>query len=139
MSLVYSVVSKCFKSDLHTVHVKDPNFVLRSKIFVHYNKQLRASHLILSCVPSYTSYQDPRLALTVNSPLLSYINVRLPRFLLRGLTVSEARERGPCYIREGFLKLARDNSADSIFQGRTEHILVEDPTSVMANDEMVQW
>ena len=38
LSLVYCVVSKRFKLNLHAVHVKDLNFVLRSKIFVHYDE-----------------------------------------------------------------------------------------------------
>ena len=48
----YSIVSKCFKTDINVVHVWDLNFVLCSKIFVHYNEQHRATHLILRCVPS---------------------------------------------------------------------------------------
>nr|POE97719.1 hypothetical protein CFP56_71782 [Quercus suber] len=133
-----SVVSKCFKLDIHAIHVKDLNFVLSSEIFVHYDEQLRASQLILNCVPSYTSYQDPRPALIVGSPLLSYINVRLPRFLSRGLTVGEARERGSRYVREGFLVPTREGLADLVFQGRAEHIPVEDSTCAKDDDEMVQ-
>ena len=64
---------KKFKPDSNAVHMWDLNFVLRSAIFVHYNDQLRASYLILSCTLIYTSYQDPGQALTVDSPLLSYI------------------------------------------------------------------
>ena len=94
---------------------------------MHYDWQLRASHLIFDCVPSYTSYQDPILALIVSSPLLSYIHIRLPEVLSRGLTVGKAWERGPCFIREGSLMLARDASAGSVFQGSDEHIPIEDP------------
>ena len=94
---------------------------------MHYDWQLKASHLIFDCVPSYTSYQDPRIALIVGSPLLLYIDIRLPRVLPRGLTVGKAWERGPRFIREGFLMLARDASADSVFQGSGEHIPIEDP------------
>ena len=35
LSLVYCVVSKRFKLNLHAIHVKHLNFVLRSEIFVH--------------------------------------------------------------------------------------------------------
>lgn len=56
---------KRFKLDINTVHVRDLNFVLRFEIFVHFNGQLRASHLSLSCALIYMSFQDPRQALTV--------------------------------------------------------------------------
>ena len=65
----YGADGKKFKPDLNAVLVRDLNFVLRSAIFVHYDAQLRASHLILGCTPVYTSNQDPRQALTVHSPL----------------------------------------------------------------------
>ena len=51
--------TKHFKPYPNAIHARDLNFVLCSKIFVYYNGQLRASHLILECTPSYTSYQDP--------------------------------------------------------------------------------
>lgn len=78
-----------FKPDLRAVHTRDLNFILWLKIFVHFDGQLQALHFILSCVPSYTSYQDPRPALTVGSPLLSYINVRLLELLPMGLSLGE--------------------------------------------------
>ena len=83
--------TKRFKLNPNTIHVWDLNFVLCSKIFVHYDGQLRASYLILGCTPSYTSYQDPRQTLIVGSLLLSYLDVRLHGFLSRGLTLGEAR------------------------------------------------
>nr|POE49377.1 hypothetical protein CFP56_62969 [Quercus suber] len=72
------------------VKVQDLNFVLCSNIFMHYDRQLRASHLILDYVPSYTSYRDSRPTLIVGRTLLSYIDIRLPEFLPKGLTVGEA-------------------------------------------------
>ena len=90
-----TAVSKKFRLDINVVRVQELNFVPRSEIFVHYNGQLRASHLILGCVPSYTSYQDLSSALTVGSPLLSYLDVHLPGFLLQGLTSGEERHLGP--------------------------------------------
>lgn len=101
--------------------------MLRSEIFVHYDSQLRASHLILECIPLYTSYQDPGQALTVGNPLLSYLNVHLRGFLPRGLTLVEARRLNPRQIREGSLLLVRDGSTNRVFLGRAEHILVEEP------------
>ena len=49
--------TKRFKKDLRVVHVRDLNFVLRSEIFVHWDGQLRASHLILGIDPVYSTWQ----------------------------------------------------------------------------------
>ena len=76
---------KKFKPDSNAIHMRDLNFVLRSTIFVHYNGQLRASHLIFGCTPIYTSYQDPGQALTIDSPLLSYIALGTEDFCHWGL------------------------------------------------------
>nr|POF14753.1 hypothetical protein CFP56_43600 [Quercus suber] len=94
---------------------------------MHYDGQLRASHPILGCVASYTSYQDSSRALTAESPLLSYLDVRLPRFLPKGLTSGEARELGPRLVKHGSLEPIQDSSRDTIFQGRAVHTLVEVP------------
>ena len=128
ITLVYcDANSKKFKPDINAVHVRDLNFVLKSEIFVHYDSQLQASHLIFDCTPVYTSYQDLGQALIVDSPLLSYIDVRHRGFLPPGLTVGEARDLGPRLIRLGSLLPVRDESTDSVFQGRVEHIPVEQP------------
>ena len=105
---------------------------------MHFDGQLRASHLILSCVPSYTSYQDPRSTLTVGSPLMSHIDIRLPRFLPRGLTVGEAQERGPRFIREDSLMPTRDGLVDLVFHGKFEHIPIKDPIIPELAKDMVQ-
>ena len=94
-SLILTIVSKKFQLDISVVRARELNFVLRSEIFVHYDGKLRASHLILGCVPSYTSYQDSSSALIVGSPLLSYLDILLQGFLPKGLTTSEARHWGP--------------------------------------------
>ena len=62
-------------TDLNAVHVRDLNFVLRSEIFVYFDRQLRASHLILRVTSVYSNYQPYGQALTVGSPLLFYIDV----------------------------------------------------------------
>ena len=100
---------------------------------MHFNGQLRASHLILGCVPSYISYHDSSSALTVGSPLLSYLDVRLPRFLPRDLTSGEARQLGSRIARHDSLETIQDSSGDRVFQGRSIHIpldapALEDPT-----------
>ena len=71
------------------MHVQDLNFVLRSEIFVHWDEQLRASHLILGVDPVYSTWQAFSQALLVDSPLLSYIDVRHANFLPPRLTVGD--------------------------------------------------
>lgn len=78
---------------------------LNDELVVHYDGQLRASHLILGCVPSYTSYQNSPSALTVGSSLLSYLDMRLPRFLPHGLTSKETRHLMPKIFRVDSLEL----------------------------------
>ena len=46
-----------FTQDIRTIHVRDLNFVLRFAIFVHWDGQLWASHLILSVDPVYSTWQ----------------------------------------------------------------------------------
>ena len=70
--------------------MRDLNFVLRSEIFVHRDGQLRASHLILGVDLVYSTWQAFSQALLVDSPLLSYINVRHANFLPPSLTTGEA-------------------------------------------------
>ena len=126
MSFLVYVFTKRFKPDFNSTHPRDLNIVLCSEIFVHYNGQLRVSHLILDCIPSYTSYQDPRQALTVGNLLLSYIDVHLWGFLLRGLTLGEARRLGLRQIRKGSLLLVTDSFANWVFHDKVEHIPVEE-------------
>ena len=81
-----------FVLDIRTVHAKDLNFILRSEVFVHWDGQLRASHLILGVDPVYSTWQSFKQALLVDSPLLSYIEVQYANFLPSKLTTGEARE-----------------------------------------------
>lgn len=86
-----TALSKKFQPDLSIVWTRELNFILGLEIFMHYDGQLKASHLILGCMPSYTNYQDSLGVLTVGGPLLSYLDVRLPGFLPHGLTSGKAR------------------------------------------------
>ena len=65
--------------------------------------------------------------MTVDSLLLSYIDVRHRGFLLSGLTIGEARDLGPRRTRVGSLVPVRDESIDIVFQGHVVHISVEEP------------
>ena len=109
------------------VHVRDLNFVLRSKIFIHTDWQIRASHLILGCTPIYKTWQPFSQALSVDSPLLSYIDVRHANFLPSSLTTGEARDLGPRYITTEDLAPIKDELAKLVSWAlrEQEHILVK--------------
>lgn len=126
-SLFLIVVSEKFQLDLSMVRTQELNFILCSEIFVHYNEQLKESHLILSCVPFYNSYQDSSSTLIVSSPLLFYLDIWLLGFLPHGLTSGKARHQGSKRVRQGSLELVRDSSTDTIFQGWDVHIPMEAP------------
>lgn len=71
------------------------------------------------------SYQDSSSDFTVSSLLLSYLDVRLPRFLPHGLMSKEARHLGPLVVRHDSLKPIQDGSRDIVFQGQAVHIPLE--------------
>lgn len=119
---IFNAISKSFKADFDVVHVQDLNFVLRSEIFVHYNGQFRDSHLILDYVASYTSYQDPRSALTVSIPCC-----------LKFTFASQDSYRGASPLAP-----ISDDFRDTIFQGRVDHITVEEPIDTGPDATMVE-
>ncbi|KAL0005182.1 hypothetical protein SO802_012743 [Lithocarpus litseifolius] len=118
---------KRFRLDIRVVHVRDLNFILWLEIFVNFDGQLRASHLILGYTPVYSTWQPFRQALLEDSSLPSYIDVQHLNFLPLNLTVGEARDLGPQLSRENSLVPVRDASANSVFQGRAIHKPVEEP------------
>ena len=58
---------------------------------------------------------------------MSYLDVRLPRFLPLKLTSGEARHLGPRLVRHNSLEPIQNGSWDNIFQGQVVHIPVEAP------------
>ena len=110
-----------FTQDIRTVHVRNLNFVLRFEIFVHRDGQLRASHLILGVDPVYSTWQAFSQALIVDSPLLSYIDVRHTNFLPLNFTVGEARDIGPRYTCSDELAPIRDELAKEASRYLQEH------------------
>ena len=112
------------------------NFVLHSKIFVHWGGQLWASHLILGVEPVYSTWQSFKQALLVDSPLLSYIDVRYANFLPPKLTTGEAREFGRRYTCSDELAPLLDESAERVSRGLRdlahEAIQQEDPVQEQA-------
>ena len=103
-----------FIPNIRVVHVKDLNFVLRSEIFIDWDGQLRASHLILGVELVYSTWQPFKQALLVDSPLLSYIDVRHTNFLPSRFTMGEARKLGSRYTCSDELAPLRDESAERV-------------------------
>ena len=64
----FFVEDKRFKPDIRVVHVRDLNFVLQLVIFVNFDRQLWASHLILGCTLIYSTWQPFGQALLVVVP-----------------------------------------------------------------------
>ncbi|KAL0016572.1 hypothetical protein SO802_003641 [Lithocarpus litseifolius] len=116
----HEVDGRVFAPDLRVVHVRDLNFVLRSEIFFHTDRQLRASHLILGCTLVYRTWQPFSQALSVDSTLLSYIDVRHANFLPPSLTTDEARDLSPCHITVEDLAPVRDESAEGVSRALRE-------------------
>ena len=109
------------------VHIRDLNFVLRSEIFIHTDRQLWASRLILDCKPVYRTWQPFSQDLLLDSPLLSYIDMRHANFLPPKLTSSEAQDIGLCYTTTDDLAPVRDKSAEHVSRSRQQHFPVEEP------------
>ena len=109
------------------MHVRDLNSVFWSEIFKHFDGQLWASHLILGCSPIYSTWQPFGQALLVDSPLLSYIDVRHPNLFPPNLTVGEAQDFGPRMARAEALIPVRDALVDIVSQSRIVHRPIEEP------------
>ena len=64
------------------MNFKDLNRILKSKIFLHKDKQLRAAHVILGYTPSTKWFQSPKNVIRARDPRLALIDVAVPGFLL---------------------------------------------------------
>ena len=58
--------------------------ILKAKVFVHTNSQLRAAHLILDYIPISKSFQAPRCLIKARDPRLHWISVAALGFLTTG-------------------------------------------------------
>ena len=89
VGLTMSAHFGCFADREHVspkiscVNVPGLNILLRSKIFVSEDRQLRATHLILGYEPLSRIYQDAGQALRASNPRLARIDVSKPGFLAR--------------------------------------------------------
>ena len=63
--------------------VNEPDLmrILKSKIFVHTDGQLRVAHIILSYDPISSSFQAPKYLIKVKDPRLQQINIVVLGFL----------------------------------------------------------
>ena len=105
--------------------MRDLNFVLKSEIFMHRDRQLRTSHLILGVDPMYSTWQAFSQALLVDSQLLSYMDVRHANFLPPSLTTGEARDLVPRYTTTKDQAPTRDESVERVYQSHKQHIPIE--------------
>ena len=128
-----------FIPDIRTVYAKDLNFILRSEIYVHWDGQLQVSHLILGVEPVYSTWHPLKQALLVDSPLLSYIDVRYANFLPPKLTTGEARDFGRRFTWLDELAPLRDESAERVSRRLREiaheAIQQEGPTQEQSHPE----
>ena len=69
--------------NLNLINIVDLNKVLRAKVFVSEDKQLRAIHLILDFKPLSDKFQDMGHTIRANDPRLALIDVLVPGFLAR--------------------------------------------------------
>lgn len=67
--------------NIYFVNVADLNKVLRAKVFVSEDRQLKAVHFILVFEPLFDNFQDLGNAIRVGDPRLARIDVSVPGFL----------------------------------------------------------
>ena len=65
------------------VNIPDLNRVLKAKVFLSKDKQLRAIHLILDFKPLSDKFQDIDNVIRASDPCLAQIDVSVPGFLAR--------------------------------------------------------
>ena len=85
----------CFPNDFTDKHAAVPNFnlinqpsldkILKAKVFVHNDGQLRATHLILSYTLLSSSFQVSKCVIKAKDPHLHLINIVVPGFHNPGL------------------------------------------------------
>ena len=68
---------------LNLVNVLALNYLLRSKIFISEDRQLRAAHLVLNYEPLSRIFQEAGQVIKADDPRLARIDVSTPGFLAR--------------------------------------------------------
>jgi len=83
----YNFLLNCFANRAHVAprlshtNIQALNYLLRSKIFVHEDGQLRATHLILGYEPLSRVFLDVGQSIKAGSPRLARIDMSKPGFL----------------------------------------------------------
>ena len=68
---------------LNLVNVLALNYLLRSKIFISEDRQLRAAHLVLNYEPLSRIFQEAGQVIRADNPKLAHIDISTPSFLAR--------------------------------------------------------
>ena len=71
--------------NLSLINQESLDKILRAEVFVHSDGQLRAAHLILGYTPISKSFQAPNCVIKAKDPLLHWISIVAPGFLITGL------------------------------------------------------
>ena len=107
------------------MHVRDLNFVLRSEIVAHTDRQHRASHLIHGCDLVYSTWQSFIQALLWIA-YFYHTSTFDTNFLSPSLTIGEARDLSPRYTTTEDLAPVRDESVEHMSQSRKVHVPIEE-------------
>lgn len=67
--------------NLNLVNREDLNRILRSKIFLHKDGQLCATHVILKYTPISFNFQSPKHVIKAKDPRTTWIDIVVPEFL----------------------------------------------------------
>ena len=90
--------------NLGLVNQESLDKILKAKVFVHSDSQLRAAYLILGYTLISKSFLAPKCFIKANDPRLNRINVAAPSFLLFGLVPEGMLTTEPIF--EGIPKVA---------------------------------
>ena len=89
MFLIFDEFDDKYYAILNLNLVNEPNLkkILKAKIFVHKDEQLRVAHLILGYDPIFSSFQAPKYVIKVKDIRLHQINIVVSGFLDAGLVL----------------------------------------------------
>ena len=92
--------------------------ILKTKVFVHSDGQLRAAHLILGYTPISKSFLAPKCVIKAKDPCLHRISVAAPSFLLLGPKPKGVQATTPIF--EGIPKVGASSSHPVIKKEKEE-------------------
>lgn len=106
--------------NLNLVDVPDLTKILKSKIFIHSNRQLRVVHIFLGYNPFSSSFQAPNYVIKARDPLLHQINV-----VVLGFLVPSPVPEGVQQIELSFQRIAEEGATPSQLAIKEEEDIVE--------------